>query len=209
VRAAVLRAALFTPASVMIGGKYVRASKITCASCKAIAMVRVNNFAHTLHRGGGITAEEERHTARKFETLGWHVGATVGRHRCPGCIVVKQPAKPTTGPALVAVPPRTMTRDDKRIIYEKLSDTWESEKVGYVAPWTDKRVAEDLAVPLAWVVQIRQDMFGDVASNPEIDAAFAKATAIETNLRTLATRLLEEADSIAKKLTELRDAVRP
>ena len=55
--------------------------------------------------------------------------------------------------------PRTMTRDERRIIFEKLNDVYVSEKVGYMEDWNDEKVAKDLGVARAWVSGLREEMF--------------------------------------------------
>jgi hypothetical protein len=63
---------------------------------------------------------------------------------------------------------RVMTRDDRRIIFEKLNEVYVNDKVGYDKGWTDERVATDLGIPRAWVRLIREENFGDEVGNEEI-----------------------------------------
>lgn len=58
----------------------------------------------------------------------------------------------------------TMSRADKRIIYNKLDEVYADELTGYRGNWNDERVALDLGVPRDWVSTIREDTFG-----PEIN----------------------------------------
>ena len=77
-------------------------------------------------------------------------------------------AKETVVP-MKADAPRTMSRDDRRIIFGKLETCWSDEKKTYDQGWTDERVAKDLGVPRAWVSTVRDENFGPVA-NVDLDA---------------------------------------
>lgn len=204
---------LFTPTTVVHENKRLRATKIICAECAKTAVLRINWFANS--RGVGIANEELRYVTAKFETLGWRVGASPGGHRCPECIAVKVKGSPPPAASIVpagsitALPPRTMSREDKRIIYDKIADVWLGDGDGYKSPWTDKRIGEDLGVPFAWVIQIREEFFGTVSSNPEIDAVMEQAVKMMEELRTMGQKLLDEAEAIQKRVIEVQRAVRP
>lgn len=63
-----------------------------------------------------------------------------------------------------AEPPREMTRQDRRIIMEKLDEVYGENS--YKTPWTDAAVAKDLGCPRAWVTELRDQCFGPEGSNP-------------------------------------------
>ena len=65
--------------------------------------------------------------------------------------------------------PRVMTREDKRIIYDKINEVYVDEKRGYDNGWSDHKLATDLGVPRKWIEEVREDMFGPVATNPDIE----------------------------------------
>ena len=65
-----------------------------------------------------------------------------------------------------AEPPPQMQREDRRIVADKIADVYEDE--GYIAPWTDELVAQDLGVPRAWVAEVRDFMFGPANENPKL-----------------------------------------
>ena len=67
---------------------------------------------------------------------------------------------------------RSMTRDERRIIFQKIDDVYVGEKVGYSAGWSDARIATDLGVPRVWVSKIRDENFG-----PDIDEQSTKLVA--------------------------------
>lgn len=103
--------------------------------------------------------------------------------------------------------PKIMTRDDKRIINAKLHDVYIGEREGYQTPWTDKKVADDLGVPLAWVIEIREDLFGPAADNSEVRdylerAEKAKADAADL-LAKINTHILA-IESAAEQLPKLK-----
>jgi hypothetical protein len=64
----------------------------------------------------------------------------------------------------------SMSRADKRIIYNKLDEVYADETTGYRGHWNDEKVATDLGVPKEWVAAIREDTFG-----PEINREKEKA----------------------------------
>lgn len=95
--------------------------------------------------------------------------------------------------------PREMGRDDRRIIFEKLNDTYVSEKVGYDKGWSDKRLSEDLGVPRAWVVQVRDEMFGPSHEDEAAGDMLKRIEAISAEIVTVKT----EAAGLSEKLKKL------
>jgi hypothetical protein len=157
---------------------------------------------------------------KKFTQKGWAVGSNENWDTCPNCvnkfsakpaltIVPKEeptpveevtPMKPE--PKLVVAEPRAMQRDDRRIIFEKLNGVYLDEKRGYDPEWSDHRVATDLGVPRIWVEQVREEMFGPVATNPNIEA-FTKG------LKELSAYKdqLSEVENVRKQLDQLRTLI--
>jgi len=104
-----------------------------------------------------------------------------------------------------------MTRDDRRIIFEKLNEVYVNDKVGYDKGWTDEKVATDLGVPRAWVRLIREENFGDEVGNEDIRKQIAEAQttlaqvrAIEPEMR----RLLGMADKIERQMAEIQKVLK-
>lgn len=66
--------------------------------------------------------------------------------------------------------PQEMSRSDKRIIFAKLEEVYESEETGYKPGWSDAKVARDLGshIPVGWVSQVREDAFGPAKDNEEV-----------------------------------------
>lgn len=93
-----------------------------------------------------------------------------------------------------AAPERVMTRDESRLIYDRLNDVYVSESAGYKEGWSDKRVAQDMGVPAAWVAKVRDQWFGpnrDLGQVALIEAAnkiVAAATALIDEIRTMHER---------------------
>jgi hypothetical protein len=113
---------------------------------------------------------------KKFIDLGWWIGT---RHEkgdvCPDCVKLERSnnmlsTKKIGVPALAAVPPRTMTREIRRLIFMKLNEIYLSEEAGYGKGWTDKRVAEDMDYPAAWIVTVREENFGPLRDNEDLRA---------------------------------------
>jgi hypothetical protein len=88
-----------------------------------------------------------------------------------------------------------MGREDRRIIFDKLNGVYLDERRGYDTGWSDHKVSTDLGVPRAWVEQVREEMFGPVNSNPDIEA-FVKAV-----------RELQEIKDQLAKMAAFRDQI--
>jgi hypothetical protein len=106
---------------------------------------------------------------------------------------------------------RPMTREDKHIVFAKLSEVYIDDKVGYGRGWTDEKVATDLGVPRAWVRLIREEFFGDEVGNEEIREQVAEAQAALVGMRKLEPdmrRLLSLADKVEKSLAEIQKVLK-
>jgi hypothetical protein len=84
------------------------------------------------------------------------------------------PAPIKTDPAPMNHDPRIppeMTKEDRRIIFAEIDTHYLDETTGYATDYNDKRIADGLKVPLAWVRTIREENFG-----PEKSADFEYKT---------------------------------
>ena len=139
--------------------------------------------------------------AKKFSQRGWDVGQNEHWDTCAACLREQEKPKlkivpkieEKVAPMLKPEPPRTMGREDRRIIFDKLNGVYLDEKRGYDTGWSDHKVSVDLGIPRAWVEQVREEMFGPINSNPDIEA-FLKAA-----------RELQEIKTQIASLTALRD----
>lgn len=211
----------FVSAPLSVGGAMQRGYKLTCAACQYTGHKHVG----TLRLGGSDKAIESRHIAQRFERDGWIVGKNDSGDRCPNCVAAEaaarnnkvraeeKPAMATVAnlpekapPAPKAELPRQATPDDRQVIYAKLQDCYAGKGKGYLQQWTDKRVAEDLGVPSAWVAEVREMFFGSERGNEHVEITREQAAAtikeIES-LRTLWKSLHAEATEHAKKLTQV------
>lgn len=106
---------------------------------------------------------------------------------------------------------KVMTREDRRIIFEKLNDVYIDGKIGYGRGWTDEKVANDLGVPRAWVKLLREENFGDEVGNEDIREQAAEAQAALAEIRKLEPdmrRLLALADKVEKSLAEIQKVLK-
>lgn len=225
VRAAINGSALFDRDMMLFEGKPTRAFRITCGTCGVLHRVKMNPM-----RGKASSLEvqqEDIRAARKFREAGWEVGSTRNKHRCPAHTTLAPLKKedpmppvvkkltPPPEPQLIP-PPREMSRTDRRIIFDKLSDVYLDEAHGYSGDLTDKRVAEDLGVPMAWVATIRDENFGPVSTNPTIDSTLDEARKLVEDMRKMADGLTEKAGVLVSKageievrLVDIQNRVRP
>lgn len=109
-------------------------------------------------------------------------------------------------PAFAATPepPRTMSNDDRRIIFAKVDEVYSGDH--YSAGWTDKRVAEDLNVPRAWVEEVRAEFFGEARDNEEVRAFLDEIDKLKPALATFATdrqEMLKRVEDLAGKVSRL------
>lgn len=167
-------------------GPHQAVSIVVCRDCGATQEIA----------GNGPSLLPPEIVAKKLRQIGWDIGRNINRHRCPTCAAgkpkekkimeTKRPVVTSMGAKLVAAgvgmsaavrrvetsaPPdgvRTMSRDDWRIVFSKINDHYLDEHTGYSEGWSDKRIAEDLNVPRAWVESIRDEKFGPARDNEEI-----------------------------------------
>lgn len=164
---------LFDERSEKYGTTFRRVAVAICRECGAEEKI-------TLKMGASLLPPDA--VAKKLSTRGWSIGPNTTWHLCPECASSKthraalsivpqkqEQVSMTSEPAMKAELPRTMERDDRRIIYAKLNDVYVDEKRGYDSGWSDHKVATDLGVPRGWVEQVREEMFGPTGSNPDIE----------------------------------------
>jgi len=120
--------------------------------------------------------------AKKIQQSGWVLGVGNKDDQCPAC-ATRRPLKLVSDTAPKADPPREPSRDDLRIIFEKLSETYVDDKTGYSPGWSDNRVAHDLGVPRAWVSRVRDEMFGPIGTNPEMQHFLQEAEVLLQDAR--------------------------
>ena len=212
-------------------GKMVRGIIAHCGHCDAAVPLPVNVQASGSHTDADDV--EWQFIARKLEAKGWHIGKSRNAHRCPRCLkaakfsaihkaqefrtktstaVATGTVSHTNGaPMQVVENTRVMSREDRRIIFDKLNQVYIDAKVGYQPGWTDDKVATDLGVPRAWVRLIRDENFGDEVSNENIRAEIAQAKQFQADFRAFQTtlgpelaRLTRLADKIEKSLAEIQ-----
>lgn len=170
------------------------ALRIDCDICNVQAFFKTPRGGH---KDAIVCAPTETH----WRNVGWLIGSRAKGDRCPSCLARD------AGVMVAAVePPRTMSREDRRIVFAKIDELYLDDKSGYSAPWTDSAVARDLGVPRAWVAQVRDELFGPEGSNAEFDEFLANAAPIITDLKNLLRSVhaqLDEARKIAERVDSL------
>jgi hypothetical protein len=167
---------------------------------------------------------------QKFEQRGWEIANSGDRDVCPTCIAAAK--KPSTAIAAkmaeameaksnvvkidVAKPaaeaPATMTREDRRIIFGKLNEVYLDEVRGYDNGWTDKRLADDLGVPQAWVRDLREENFGPEGLSEAARLSLEAAKKLSADLGRIEGQLLHLDDMrarLAKDIEDLKDKLAP
>lgn len=113
--------------------------------------------------------------------------------------------KSNVSPVAVAGP-RVMTREDRRLIFVRLNEVYESEATGYAKGFSDKAVAAELAMPMAWVATVRDENFGPHRENEEIRAiadAVAKLRDDQQHLAGALAAVQKQHDLLSGKLDDL------
>jgi hypothetical protein len=213
--------------TIKVDGQPRRGVRVFCVQCSERAEITANT-----HKGAGDDDDVvERILREKFEKLGWKMGKNLHHNLCPehakketAIMVNNNSSKPpqsekvilmnsaasivtpkTAAPARAVAPaePRGPTRDEKRIIFQKIDEMYVGETVGYSGGWSDKKIAADLAVPLAWVSAIREENFG-----PDMDeesaTVLADAKALLSDVRGMIQGWATRADEIEKSITAIR-----
>lgn len=178
--------------------------RITCAGCGTCRTVNGQSM------GNKLAAQM---LAKKFRVEGWIVGTRAEDDRCPDCVRKDERKRalanirvvPTAETAPAADPPREMSRDEKRLIFGKLNEVFLDETRGYDAGWSDKRVAEDLGVPRAWVAAVRDENFGPDNSSDEAHQVVAEAKAGVEKMADAAAGLRKDADALVAKARGIAD----
>src|SRR5688572_29361691 len=172
-------------------GVTTKAYRIICAECGAVEQRRRTNAA----------ADD------LFRKQGWEVGNNEKHDRCPACVKGKvivmanhkkdEPAKVV----LKAVPQaKEMSREDGRLISRSIEDHWDETNACYQMGWSDKKLADDLSVPLDWVKEIRERDFGGIGDDPTIIQFIAAQIEIKSEMAALST-LVEMASKDMKTTT--------
>lgn len=166
------RAAIRVPGAPNLSGYLIR-----CSKCGEIEKISTNN------RSGSMPPEG---LAARFRSKGWTVGNREGSDICARCVNSEKNKKSLKQLAtaylekqeatnvvqlihqtITAEPPREMTREDRRLVFAKIDEVYLDEKQGYSTGWSDKKVAQDLGVPQAWVKSIREENFGVEGANED------------------------------------------
>lgn len=181
-------------------GTFIAVHRATCSACGATADVRLHGNSHP--------APET--TAHRLRRDGWAIGQRRRDDLCPQCLS-KKTAPQRRSPAVstepqtnvtalrAANPPREATREHRRLITLKLEEIYVGEGDGYASGWDDERVARDLNVPRAWVVEVREFAFGPAISQK---APAELLAAIEARGREVANLVAGQA-SILGRLARL------
>ena len=106
--------------------------------------------------------------------------------------------EPMPAPTLSATPPSRPTREKLLAIHEKLNAIYLTEGAGrYTGVWSDAKVADELDVPAAWVIEERSRVYGEGAGNESSNIALDKWRRDMTN------RMAKAVERQVKAIEEL------
>lgn len=184
--------------------------QVRCDSCSASIVMqrpRMGGFAD----GRALTTKEHRViTSRASRDHGWHRQGK--KLLCQSCkpptqelTLVPKPIELPAVPhpivegvqALQAMHPPVVeapTRDQRRVISDKLSMVYQPERHRYIGKVSDRALAEELKLPKAWIAEIRVQFFGDHDRNEAEDQT-------KTFIAVMEKRLAAAEDQLLKLLT--------
>lgn len=173
---------------------------VTCSKC--------GTQTYSGRSSGGSNHLPDEAIAKFFRNKGWTITTSGKKDLCPACSspvrkpIVKEP-KVAADPKVIDIkpkvtgiselPPREMTREDRRIVFAKLEEVYLDERTGYEADWNDEKVAKDLNCPRKWVEIIREENFGP-AHAPESPQIIALREKIESTQGTIIEIAKQTAD---------------
>jgi len=175
------------------GDGSVNAAKIECCECEAVA------YSVMAKAGLNPKAHEQY-----FRNHGWFIGNGPRRDKCPAC---QKKGKPALKVVKAEEPTklREMTRDERLIIMDKIRDVHDGDRYG--SGWSDKKVAEDLGVPWAWVADIRENVLMFQGAHDEIFDAFTEMAApVIADMKNMANSIrvqLENSKAIEARLSSV------
>jgi len=167
------------------------------------------------HINTGRSKSNPDYAIKDWRRQGWYIGSNDHRDRCPvhnkkapgrreqpeenavqkvvpinhSSVEKSFQAQLTHAATVAAVEAREPDRDDKRIIFEKLSEVYENNLTGYCAGWTDDRVGTDLNCPRAWVEAIRDEFFGPAIGAQHTNALETRYQQLEAELKEIVTKI--------------------
>jgi hypothetical protein len=218
-----IASAAIEPCRVMICGQTKRGMRTVCGNpnCGKGQELPIN----TVRNNGGDDSEMIwKLMVNKFERIGWKIGKTPSQNRCPQCytaIKVAQVRKHKEHEVMenkviqmnstaistqtVDMPrgERPMSRDERRIITEKMLEVYLNETVGYKEDWSDEKVAKDMGVPRVWVAQVRDEAFGPEDKNERSTTLYDEAKDIMVQLKATRLQIEPYLQQVQKLMTKL------
>jgi hypothetical protein len=171
-----------------------------------------------ISKGSGKDDEVvERIIAGKYERIGWKIGKSQKQNRCPACFSAIKLAsvKKSQGALKMNSTPsqRSMTRDERYLIFTKIDENYDRNKNSYNGSWNDEKIAKDFNVPRAWVSTIRDENFGP-DTNEQVTMIITEANLLLGEFKSAAPiaegiikqlqELTKKADRIEEQLRDLR-----
>lgn len=172
----------------------------TCDACGATEIVRARINARS--RGKDVADVKPDKGAisqavSKLTANGWtYIGKTL---RCPKCEEERKMTKTTTDPKKIAAdPPPEPDRKQKREIMLALEEFYDVDAGRFVGDATDASIAELTSTRPGWVAQIREEFFGPVGSNEEMERLIEEINAFRVETHELETQALKVAQDLSR-----------
>ncbi len=102
------------------------------------------------------------------------------------------------------VPLRELTPQETRRAVVQLEEVFDDAAGKYAAGWSDQRVAEELDIPRANLTALRDQMFGPLQVNPELERAIELLAGLETETADAKAAI----DAMAARIKKIEDGLR-
>ncbi len=153
---------------------------------------------------------------KKLQQEGWVVRSNGRTQVCPDCRANNKAARETLSLKLggektmetEAAPAaeeeeREITPADKRTIYAALQHHFDPARGLYRQGHSDATIAKGHDVPEAWVINVREEMFGELRVDKDLERAKRRLEHLNTQIKELQENDLPKLESILDRITSL------
>lgn len=140
---------------------------------------------------------------KKLRNEGWYIAAGGRKQICPKCQERKKERPVLTlnkTPQSEQEEERAITPADKRGIFQALNHHFDPARGLYRQGHSDNTIAEGLEVPVAWVIKIREEMFGKLNKDADLERVKRRLEHLDSYLTDLEEKALPVAQEILDRI---------
>lgn len=148
---------------------------------------------------------------KKFIAAGWTRARRNAPLLCPACSgrdnkVVKLEDRKMSKTETAQPAMRELTPAEKRKVRELLDGHFDEELGAYLDGYSDERIAAEVMAPRAAVTKIREDAYGPIKVDPELQAIRERLDKLEKDAGALLETVRESLAPIRTEIESLRNA---